>query len=380
MFDPGTSLSVPLSVYAYPWDLVDDPSAIELLSELGADRVLVAAAYHSVRAATPRHPRHRVVDARWAAIYPRFRREAFARLAIAPRPPGDWVAGHAFGSAKGALEAAGMDVGGWLALTHVDVETEATEFRVVNAFGDVYRYALCPSHDAVVEYSTAVVRETVDSGELSSIVIEAWSQLGLAHASEHDKTSAAGWSEADVHLLSICFCSACAKNCTAMGGDMHALREDVRRAVGTADAGAVRDHWAEVVLPARAMSRRRMLSAIVPAAREAGATEIELHGDDDPWGTGPSGPLPQEEGQSDVIAPAWRPGVESIERVGRMAGSRSAVGAYVSIMGEESSEDLAAYWSALASVGAVSLHMYHFGLVPSHRIEAAAAAYQRFKV
>src|SRR5688572_11788202 len=59
MSDPGTSVGVPLSVYAYPWDLIDDSSAIELLSRMDVDRVVVAAAYHSVRAATPRHPRHR---------------------------------------------------------------------------------------------------------------------------------------------------------------------------------------------------------------------------------------------------------------------------------------------------------------------------------
>jgi hypothetical protein len=372
-------MSVALSVYAYPWDLVDDPSAVDLLRVLDVDRVMVAAAYHSVRAATPRHPRHRIVDARWAAIYPPFRPGAFAKLPIAPRSPGDWVASNAFGTAKGTLEDAGMVVGGWLALAHVDVETDTTDFRVVNAFGDLYRYALCPSHDAVVEYSAAVVRETVDRGELSSIAIEAWSQLGMTHASAHDKTSSADWSDADVQLLSICFCPGCAQLYTAMGGDGHALREDVKQAVGTPRAGTVRDASAEIVLGARAVGRRRMLSAILPAARDAGAKEIELHADDDLWGTGPSGPVIQEDGASTLIAPAWRVDAESIDRVRRLNRIHPFVGGYVSILGDETSEDLASQWSTLVSAGASSLHLYHFGLVSEDRIATAAAARRLFR-
>ena len=372
--DRGTSVVLPLSVYAYPWDLVDDPSAIDLLGTLDTDRVLVAAAYHSVRAATPRHPRHRIVDARWAAVYPPFRREAFAGLPIAPRAPGDWVAGGAFASAKRTLDDAGLDAGAWLALTHVDVETVSDEFRVVNAFGDTYRYALCPSQDAVIDYSAAVVRETVARAEVSSVVIEAWSQLGLTHASEHDKTSAAGWSVADAQLLSICFCSACSRSYRAMGGDADGLRAHVQRAVGTAEARPVRDAWAEVVLGARAMARRRMLSAILPAARDTGASRIELHVDEDPWSTGPSGPPAPAEGASSVVAPAWDAHGETIERISGLARTHATVGAYVSILGDESCDELGAWWMALASAGANSLHLYHFGLVSGDRMAIAADA------
>ncbi len=370
----GTSVVIPLSVYAYPWDLVDDPSAVDLLGSLDADRVLVAAAYHSVRAATPRHPRHRIVDARWAAVYPSFRREAFAELPIAPRAPGDWVARGAFASAKRTLGDAGLDVGAWLALTHVDVETPADELRVVNAFGDTYRYALCPSHDAVIEFSAAVVRETVAHAEVSSIVIEAWSQLGLAHASEHDKTSDAGWSDADTQLLSICFCAACSRSYRAMGGDADDLRADVRRAVGTSQARSVLDVWAEVVLGARAIARRRMLSAILPAARDAGASRVEFHVDDEPWSTGPAGPPALADGASSVVAPAWQARGETIERIRGLARTHATVGAYVSMLGDESCDELAAWWAALASAGASSLHLYHFGLVSGERLAIVADA------
>ena len=52
-----------VTAYLDPWDVVGDPSAAERIAALGVDAVALAAAYPSVRAATPCHPAHRVVDA-----------------------------------------------------------------------------------------------------------------------------------------------------------------------------------------------------------------------------------------------------------------------------------------------------------------------------
>jgi hypothetical protein len=314
------------------------------------------------------------VDARWSAIYAPFRREAFAELPITPRAPGGWVADDSFTRAHRSLTTAGIDVAGWLALTHVDGEPASDEFRVTNAFGDVYRYALCPSHDAVVEYAATVVRETVDTSELSSIVVEAWSQLGVAHASEHDKTAPAGWSDADLQLLSICFCSACTQVYRELGADVDAMRAAVQGGVGTSHAASVREEWSRVVLAARAVSRRRMLSAILSSAREAGAAHVEFHADDDPWVTGPSGAVAADDAVTSVVAPAWIAGPESIERIRRLSRSHRAVDAYASILGTESTEELATFWEGLLAAGARSLHLYHFGLASHSRIATASAA------
>ncbi|MYS45767.1 hypothetical protein GTY23_32075, partial [Streptomyces sp. SID5998] len=57
--------------FLYPWDVVGDPGAPERVAALGVRSVTLAAAYHSTRALTPRHPRHRVVTAGHAAVlYP----------------------------------------------------------------------------------------------------------------------------------------------------------------------------------------------------------------------------------------------------------------------------------------------------------------------
>lgn len=57
-----------VAAYLYPWDVDDDPAAADRIAGLGLDEVVLAAAYHAVRAVTPFHPRHRIVT-REAAVY-----------------------------------------------------------------------------------------------------------------------------------------------------------------------------------------------------------------------------------------------------------------------------------------------------------------------
>ncbi|MYY84017.1 hypothetical protein GT044_22585, partial [Streptomyces sp. SID335] len=59
------------AAFLYPWDVVGDPDAPARLADLGIRQVTLASAYHSTRALTPRHPRHRIVTAAHAAVlYP----------------------------------------------------------------------------------------------------------------------------------------------------------------------------------------------------------------------------------------------------------------------------------------------------------------------
>ncbi|MGW4106151.1 hypothetical protein ACWEGV_24300, partial [Streptomyces sp. NPDC004976] len=59
------------SAFVYPWDVNGDPEAPARIAALGTAQVTLASAYHSTRALTPRHPRHRVVTAEHAAVlYP----------------------------------------------------------------------------------------------------------------------------------------------------------------------------------------------------------------------------------------------------------------------------------------------------------------------
>ena len=58
-----------LGVNLYPWDIAGDPDCAERIADLGADRVTLAAAYHTVRALSPRHPSRKIVTATHSAVY-----------------------------------------------------------------------------------------------------------------------------------------------------------------------------------------------------------------------------------------------------------------------------------------------------------------------
>ncbi|GAB2912918.1 hypothetical protein ACFMQL_23430 [Nonomuraea fastidiosa] len=194
--------------YLYPWDVVGDPSAPRRLADLGVEAVALAASYHSTRAATPYHPAHRVLDVPYPAFYLPIRPSSWSRLV--PAAP-TWTPADAYLQARDALKAVGLQVHAWTVLTHNSHLGAAHPDLVVrNAFGDAYPYALCPSHEDVIEYCENLVSEILNLGEPDGLILEACGPMGFGHTSVHEKTSGADWTPTDTDLLSLCFCTNCA--------------------------------------------------------------------------------------------------------------------------------------------------------------------------
>jgi hypothetical protein len=86
---------VKASAFVYPWDVNGDPQAPARIAALGVEQVTLAAAYHSTRALTPRHPRHRIVTAEHAAVlYPaddRWERRQLRPYASSSRTTPGWA-------------------------------------------------------------------------------------------------------------------------------------------------------------------------------------------------------------------------------------------------------------------------------------------------
>ncbi len=96
------------SAFVYPWDVVGDPDAARRIADLGVHRVTLASAYHSTRALTPRHPRHRIVTARHSAVYHPVDPARGEGRELRPYAQ-DWGAGDdPFGEAAAALADAGL--------------------------------------------------------------------------------------------------------------------------------------------------------------------------------------------------------------------------------------------------------------------------------
>ena len=365
-------------VHAYPWDLIGDPEAVARYQGLGVDAIALAASYHTVRAATPLHPRHRLVDARHAAFYLPVRERNFGRLV--PAEP-SWMDGSdSFGEAAALVRAAGLPVYAWAVLTHNsrlgDLHPDVT---VVNAFGDRYPYALCTAQPDVVEYTSVLVSEVLELGAPDGIILEACGPLGFVHGGHHEKTDGTDWNAVQQKLLSLCFCSAC----TALYADPDALRAAVRAGVdhGASSVEEALGALAEDVQAVRTGVVRSLRQKLVGAIRAAApSVRVGMHVTADPWATGPFATAAGGLGTDvDVLTTMCWPGPEvavpGIEAL-RAAAPGTRIAAYVLGLPPKPADGaaLSKEWLAYQDAGVEEFHVYHGGLASSARLEALREA------
>lgn len=360
--------------YLYPWDLVGDDRAAARLRDLGIGEVALAAAYHAVRASTPRHPEHRIVELRESTL---FVPPVAAGWPDAPEPPSHAPeSAGAFAAAREALRAEGIEVRAWAALTHRDVPG-VEPGRVVNAFGDVYSHALCPSSPRVRQYAGALTASLAAHTGVTGFVLEAVGQLGVSHASAHDKTGLPTWPQGRERLLDICLCAACRIELRSRGADDEELAARIRAAVNDddpADGVETLGELAGVVLAIRGDAASALLAQCRAriAAVAPGKTDIAVHATPDAWSASPwltvSGPVA---GVDEYVVPAWDDADDdSAQRVHEVAATvvPRSVAAHVNVL-DGSPETWRSRWKAVASAGAASLHLYHLGLVDSRRFD-----------
>lgn len=251
------------SVFLYPWDVVGDPAAPGRVAELGVRQVTLAAAYHSTRAVTPRHPRHRIVTARHSAVlYPPDERR-WSGQALRPYAQ-DWVDGaDPFGAAAKALTRAGLAVHSWVVLAHNSrLGAEHPDTSVVNAYGDRYPWAPCIGRPEVRDYLVRLAAEAATRPGAQGCELESCGWYGLAHLHAHDKIAGVALDAAGQLLMSLCFCARCRDGYAAYGAEPDGLRAAV--------ATALRPYWDGPAPPAaHAAGTRARITALLGAERAA---------------------------------------------------------------------------------------------------------------
>ncbi|MFC9234544.1 hypothetical protein ACFTZI_37175 [Streptomyces decoyicus] len=220
------------AAFLYPWDVVGDPAAADRLAGLGIQQVTLASAYHSTRALTPRHPRHRIVTARHAAVLYPPDPARWAGRALRPATQ-DWTAGpDPFGAAARALADAGLEVHTWVVLAHnsrLGAEHPAAVVR--NAYGDPYPWAPCIARPEVREYLVDLAAEAAVRPGALGAELESCGWYGLAHLHAHDKTGGVPLDGAAQYLMSVCFCTVCAAGYARLGVPAQEVRAAVVRAL-----------------------------------------------------------------------------------------------------------------------------------------------------
>ncbi|MER5471361.1 hypothetical protein ABZX90_07990 [Streptomyces sp. NPDC002935] len=384
------------SAFLYPWDVNGDPEAAARTAGLGVRQVTLASAYHSTRASTPRHPRHRIVTASHAAVLHPVDETRWQGRALRPYPAGDWAPGDAYGEAAAALAGAGLDVHTWVVLAHnsrMGEEHPATS--VVNAYGDRYPWAPCVAQPATRAYLAGLAVEAAVRPGASGTELESLGWYGLAHLHAHDKIGGVALGDAGQYLMSLCFCAACREGYGRQGLDAGELAAAVRGALEPVWRGAPSDGgWAgvEKLLGAEragatrawrdgvARSLQEETVAAVRSAAPAGF-QVLLHADPVSYhcganaGVDPRHILSVADG---VVVPCTAgagpltPFAEAVE-----AGARGRVLAanftVVSGMGGRP-DSLAADVADAVALGATELRLYHAGLASDRDLESVREA------
>ena len=235
------------SAFVYPWDVNGDPEAGGRIAELGVQQATLASAYHSTRALTPRHPRHRIVTAEYAAVlYPTDTR--WQGRELRPYAAGDWAPGDAYGEAAAALADAGLEVHTWVVLAHNSrLGSDHPDTSVVNAYGDRYPWAPCIAQPATRAYLVDLAVEAAVRPGARGTELESLGWYGLTHLHAHDKTAGIGLGDAGQYLMSLCFCPTCRQGYGEQGADAEELASAVRAALEPVWQGAPSDGgWAGV--------------------------------------------------------------------------------------------------------------------------------------
>jgi hypothetical protein len=368
------------AAYVYPWDVVGDLAAPDRIAGLGLDGVVLAAAYHSTRALTPFHPRHRVVVARHAAVYyppdPGVWRGRRLHPAAARWMPGT----DAFGAAGADLRTSGLGVHAWVVLAHNTRLGEAfPDVAVRNAYGDNYPWALCIAQDEVREYATTLVAEIASRSDIDGFELEACGWYGYDHQSAHDKSGGVRLTAFEEFLFSLCFCPSCRRGYRDEGLDPDALRAAVRVRLDDTFAGRpgapLEAQTAEAVQRMRSRVGDRFRAEVIAAAQPH---RVLLHAHPEPLrcganvGLDPTTALRIADG---LVLSCWRDMDDAgadLAQVARAARDGQPVAArFLSVAGLGG--DVGGLPSRIGrarAAGATELRFYHAGLASSADLDA----------
>ncbi|MFF2526160.1 hypothetical protein [Streptomyces liangshanensis] len=390
------------SAFLYPWDVVGDPDAARRIADLGVEQVTLASAYHSTRALTPRHPRHRIVTAEHAAVLYPMDEDRWAGQELRPYAAGAWAPGDAYGEAAAALADAGLDVHSWVVLAHNSrLGAERPDTSVVNAYGDRYPWAPCIARPAVAAYLVSLAAEAAVRPGAGGTELESCGWYGLAHLHAHDKIAGVGLGDAAQYLMSLCFCDVCAAGYAELGVPASVLAGAVRGALGpvwsgaapgaeagSADGSAAIEkllgaELAAVTFAWRGGVARGLQESVVAAVRAAGGPgfQVLLHADPSSYRTGANVGVDPDHilGVADgVVLPCTGGGAGRLLPAFTSSPSRtessvlaanftvvSGMGGVPGALGEDVAEAV--------GLGATGVRLYHAGLASAGDLACVAA-------
>jgi hypothetical protein len=388
-----------LCLYAHPFDLdaLSAHGGLARIRDLGFLEIAMATSYHDGRWLMPWHPAGRVRFLEDGTVHFRPRADYGVLQPVAS----SCVPANGLSPLEALCrdaQALGLAARAWTVFTHNSrLGSAHPEACVENAFGDRYRYALCPAQPAVQQYIGALVRDVAGHAGVTTIEFEALGAMGWKHSSHHDKASFAPSGLLDL-ALSACCCDACTRQLAAIGADPGAVRAkaraEVEQCIGQSDAMAPQrvpagphqieaGQWVDQLLAARARTMAEV-AATVLTATPATARAVQVH--PHPWFSGSqlaaNAAAAFPAGDERVLT-CYGEGPEAIGKLlahdGMRAVARSPrrVCIWPKAPQFTSDDDLRQLLDVCTAHGVTSLAVYHLGLLPWRTIERVAKMLRR---
>ncbi len=215
------------SVFAYPWDVLDETPAVfcaNARERLGVDTVSLAVSYHAGKLILPHNPRRKVYYPDDGSVYFRPDPAAFAGSTIQPYVGALTREEDSLAALCAAAERAGLDVIAWTVCLHnTRLGMTYPEYTPRNAFDDPAITYLCPAQPAVRAYCRALARDLARRYPLRALHLEAAHHMPFVHGFHHEMQQVRVTPELQI-LLGLCFCSACLARARDAGVDGAAVR------------------------------------------------------------------------------------------------------------------------------------------------------------
>jgi hypothetical protein len=224
------------ALWIYPWDVLDggiDEVVARAANEWGLTALSLCSSYHSAKFLLPRRRTEKVFLSGGSAVYFRPDDARYQAGPIRPFVTPRTELLDVLDRTADACRRHGLSLRAWTIALHNSRLGEAhPDVAEVNAFGDTYPWALCPSHPDARAYAAALVRDLATNHDLDALDVESIGFHGLRHGHHHELVGVS-WGAVEEFLMGLCFCSACIERAGNAGIDGESLRA---RVAGMLDA------------------------------------------------------------------------------------------------------------------------------------------------
>lgn len=217
------------TLWAYPWDIVDDgvDRALDAIADAGLDAVSVASSYHTFFQIRPHRPGRKIFFAPESAIYFQPDLKLYEDTPIKPNVGPRARDSNLLRIISEGCDARNLGLISWTVCLHnTCLGLRYPEGTQRNVFGDPYPNALCPGNPAVRAYVRALCTDLTTNYNLRALELEMLNYTAFSPHSNHTKIGVR-IGRMERFLMSLCFCHGCTARGRVRGIDVDGLKRTV---------------------------------------------------------------------------------------------------------------------------------------------------------